>query len=93
MVQIRTPAELGLIVRDRRRQLGLDQATLADRTGVSRQWVVEVEGGKPRAEVGLILRLLRALELDLWCEPVASRDDLDAILDRTRDPSPGSHDD
>ena len=93
MVQIRTPAGLGLIVRERRRQLDLDQATLAERAGVSRQWVVEVEGGKARAEVGLILRLLRALELDLWCEPAAQGDDLDAILERTRDSSPESHDD
>lgn len=58
---IRTPRELGAIIRDHRRQQGLDQQELASKIGVSRQWVVEVEKGKPRAEVGLVLRALDAL--------------------------------
>jgi hypothetical protein len=33
--------------------------------GVSRQWVIEVEKGKARAEVGLILRALDALSIPL----------------------------
>jgi len=37
---VRTPADLGaVILRDRRRQLKLDQATFAKSIGVSRQWV------------------------------------------------------
>ena len=51
------------MIRARRKQLGLDQRTLAERIGVSRQWLVEVEKGKPRAELGLVLRALHALEL------------------------------
>jgi len=58
---IRTPADLGAVIRDRRRQLGLDQATLASRIGVSRQWVVGIERGRARAELGLVLRALDAL--------------------------------
>ncbi len=42
-------------------QLGLDQASLATRVGVSRQWIVAVEAGKARAEVGLVLRTLTAV--------------------------------
>ena len=62
---IRTARDLGAVIRDHRRRLGLGQQTLADRIGVSRQWVVEVEKGKPRAEVGLILRALDALGVTL----------------------------
>ena len=61
---IRTPADLGTI-RDRRRQLGLDQATLAKRVGVSRQWVIAIEQGRSRAELGLVLRALEALGIRL----------------------------
>ena len=53
---IRTPADLGAVVRDRRKELKLDQATLAKRIGVSRQWVIEIEHGHPRAELALVLR-------------------------------------
>ena len=62
---VRTPADLGLLIRERRRELGLDQRTLAERVGVSRLWVIEFEKGKPRAEIGLVLRTLHALDLDL----------------------------
>ena len=58
---IRTPIDLGALIRERRRRNGWDQQTLADKIGVSRQWVIEIEKGKPRAEVGLVLRALDAL--------------------------------
>ena len=60
---ITTAHDIGLVIRERRRELHLDQRGLAERIGVSRQWVVAVEKGKPRAEIGLILRTLRALDL------------------------------
>jgi HTH-type transcriptional regulator/antitoxin HipB len=53
---IRTPQDLGFVIREQRKKLGLDQSELARRAAVSRQWIVEVEKGKPRAEVGLLLR-------------------------------------
>ena len=62
---IRTPAELGAVLRDRRKQLKLDQAALAKRIGVSRQWVIEVERGHARAELGLVLRAINVLDIHL----------------------------
>lgn len=62
---IRTPADLGAIIRDRRRRLGIDQQTLADRLGVTRQWVLGVEKGKSGAAVGIILRALSVLGITL----------------------------
>lgn len=60
-MRIRTPADLGALIRDRRTRLGLDQKSLAQKVGVSRQWIVEVEKGKPRAEIGLLLRTIDVL--------------------------------
>ena len=62
---IRTPADLGAVIRERRKKLKLDQADLAARIGASRQWVIGVEKGRSRAEIGLLLRALNALGLHL----------------------------
>lgn len=88
---IRTPADLGAVIRERRKQLGLDQAELATRTGVSRQWVIGIERGRARAELGLALRALDALGLRLnsATEPAPSSQtlvgpDIDAIVAAAR---------
>jgi len=67
-MRIRTPIDLGAVIRDRRTKLGLDQKSLAAKVGVSRQWIVEVEKGKPRAEIGLVLRTVEALGINLASE-------------------------
>jgi len=41
----------------------MDQISLAKKAGTSRKWLVEVEQGKPGAEIGLILRTLKSLEI------------------------------
>lgn len=95
---LRTPIDMGSAIRDRRRRLGLDQDELAARVGVSRKWIIEVEKGKPRAEIGLLLRTLDALglklSLDADAAPTAGKSgsdtavptaDIDRVLDRTRD--------
>lgn len=64
-MRVRTPLDFGLIIRNRRRKLGLSQSALAERAGVGRQWLVEVERGKARAEMGLVLRTLAALDIEL----------------------------
>jgi HTH-type transcriptional regulator/antitoxin HipB len=87
---IRTPADLGAIIRDRRRELGLGQAELAARIGVSRQWVVGIERGRARAELGLVLRTLDSLDIRLNTSiPVADHKkgttpDIDAIVAAAR---------
>ena len=91
-MRVRTPQDIGLVIRERRQALGLDQATLAARIGVSRQWLVEIEKGKARAQLGLLLRALRELGLDVWigesatasAKPAMNVVDLDRIIDRAR---------
>lgn len=92
-MKIRTASELGVVLRERRRELGLKQEELADRIGVSRQWVGRVEKGKQRADVGLILRAIRALRLVLdvhsdsdttVSDKKARRVDIDAVIRAAR---------
>jgi len=64
-IPLRTPADVGALIRDRRRVLQLDQAALAGMIGVSRLWVNQVERGKPGASLGLVLRALNALGIEL----------------------------
>lgn len=64
-MQIRTAKEIGTYIRDERKRQKLDQATLASLVGVNRRWVTEVERGKPRAEIELVLKALEALGLRL----------------------------
>ena len=68
-----TPRELGLVVRTRRHDLRLSQQDLANRAGVSRPWLVAVEAGHPRAELGKVLGLLAELGLTLDLSPSEAR--------------------
>ena len=93
-MRVRSPAELGALIRARRRQLGLEQSALAGKVGVSRQWIIEIEKGKPRAAIGLILHTLNSLGivLDARSEPAqkakqtGSTVDLDALIEAARKP-------
>jgi HTH-type transcriptional regulator/antitoxin HipB len=80
---IRTPAELGTLIRNTRQKLKLNQASLSKKIGVSRLWLNEIEHGKPRAEIGLVLRTLAALNITLTATKVekrnASRNDQSAV--------------
>ncbi|MGH2912104.1 MAG: helix-turn-helix domain-containing protein [Solirubrobacteraceae bacterium] len=64
-MQINSIRDLVVVARSRRLALGLSQEELARRMGVSRQWVTVFEGGRPRAEFGLVMRLLHELDLRL----------------------------
>jgi len=92
-MRIRTPTDLGAMIRDRRTRLGLDQKSLAGKVGVSRQWIVEVEKGKPRAEIGLLLRTIDALGIQLAAGDAATTKirsgpppvDIDSIIASARE--------
>lgn len=64
-MRIQTPHEIGLLVREQRRALGITQQALAERIGATREWVRRLESGKPRTELGLTLRALTALGCSL----------------------------
>jgi HTH-type transcriptional regulator / antitoxin HipB len=87
---IRTPGDLGAVIRDRRKRLGLGQAELAEKISASRQWVVGIERGRSRAEVGLVLRTLDTLGIRLETRDrdattkLPSGPDIDAIVAAAR---------
>lgn len=61
MAPIQTTRALGAAIRRARTEQGLSQAAVAERAGVSRQWLSELESGKYRAEIGRTLAVLAAL--------------------------------
>jgi len=89
-VRIASPRDLGLYVRDRRTQLGMTQADLAGAAGVSRRWLLDLESGKPTAQIGLVLRTLQALGLVVEAQPEdeALLADLDELLRDLGGPTP-----
>ncbi len=62
---MRSPLEIGHLIKSRREATSMTQADLALSIGVSRKWVVEAEAGKPTAEIGLIMRVLSFLKVTL----------------------------
>ena len=48
----------------------LTQADLAAYAQVSRRWLSDLEAGKPTAEVGLVFKVLHALDVALDASPV-----------------------
>lgn len=80
---LNTWTRLGPAVRDRRRRLDLTQAELAEAAGVSRGWLVRLEGGLDNAEPALVLAVLRVLGLGLVLrthEPDEDEDLLEDVL-------------
>lgn len=56
-----SPADLGTIIRTARLGQGLRQAQLAAVAGVGLRFLVELEAGKPTAQIGKTLAVLEAL--------------------------------
>jgi HTH-type transcriptional regulator/antitoxin HipB len=64
---IKTPVELGAVIRDARERHGWTQADLARRANVTRQWVIRLEKGRhDKAEIGLVLAVLNVSGVPLY---------------------------
>jgi HTH-type transcriptional regulator/antitoxin HipB len=95
-MRARTAEDVGSLVREQRLARGMSQAGLAQAVGASRQWVVDLERGKPTLALGLVLRALTAVGLSLQVEPIGAVSpgsahaaiDLDAIIARARTAAP-----
>jgi len=64
-VEVRTAAQIGAVVRRLRQDRNWSQRELAEIAGVSRVFVSQLENGKARAEMRLVLALLQALDASL----------------------------
>ena len=74
----RNANDVAATIRAARRARGLTQAQLADRAGVGRQWLVALEKGHDRAELGKVISVMGALGLTL-----TAREDTPAPANRT----------
>ena len=52
---------LGVAIRLKRKEKGLSQNKLAELLGVERKWVLHLEAGNSKAEIGLVLKVLSVL--------------------------------
>ncbi len=78
---------LGSRLRLRREHLGLTQQQVAEDAGISRQLVVKIEQGHPRAELGKVMAVVKALRAELTIDdqrPRSGEIDLDLILQDDR---------
>ncbi|MEO3937543.1 helix-turn-helix domain-containing protein [Dermatophilaceae bacterium Soc4.6] len=85
-MRLRTATDVGDLVRDARRAMGLTQGELARQAGVTSRWLSGLEDGKDRVDLGPALRVLDLLGVSLEAttqvracgEP--ARVDLDALI-------------
>lgn len=80
--------DLASLIKQERKIRAWTQAELAERSGVSRDWIIALEQAKPSVELALVLRTLKALNLPLAInkpsQPAVEGINLDDILDQTK---------
>lgn len=62
---VSNPVALGHVIRDARRALGLTQPDLALSAGVGVRFLVDIEKGKPTAQIGKVMQVLAALGIEI----------------------------
>ena len=77
-LEVQTVAQLAAVVRRLRKGRDWSQSELAEAAGVSRVFISQLENGKARAEVRLVLAVLQALGASVVVAPsgVAATDDV-----------------
>lgn len=66
---VRSPKQIGAVLRRYRRGQKLTQVELAKRAGVRQSTVSQVEGGHETAKLNTLMDLLRALDLEVVIQP------------------------
>jgi HTH-type transcriptional regulator/antitoxin HipB len=67
-----TPKDLGKIVRDTRKKLGVTQRDLALTSGTGLRFVIDLEKGKETCQIGKALTILQTLGIKLALTPPAT---------------------
>src|SRR3974390_1575509 len=88
-MQIHRTEDIASLIRNAREAAKLSQQALADRLGVSRKWVNEIEQASCNPRIGLVLRALNELGITLSTtveegvrkEPPVQTVDIDVIAD------------
>jgi HTH-type transcriptional regulator/antitoxin HipB len=64
-----TPQDIGKLVRETRKRLGVTQKALALTSGTGLRFIIELEKGKETAEIGKVLTILQTLGIQLTLTP------------------------
>jgi len=67
-----TPQDIGRLVRETRKGLGVTQKGLALTSGTGLRFIIELERGKQTAEIGKVLTILQTLGIQLTLTPPAA---------------------
>lgn len=67
-----TPQDVGKLVRQTRKTLGVTQKDLALTSGTGLRFVIELEKGKPTCEIGKALTVIQTLGLRITFTPPAA---------------------
>lgn len=78
----RTPDQIGDLIRNRRKQLGLKQSELASLTGLRQPTISQVETNATGSNLRTVFTILAALDLELVAQARSkgSADDLEEIF-------------
>ncbi len=77
----RSPKQIGAVIRRRRKQLGLNQSELGERTGFRQATISQVENGKPGSQIDTLLAILAALELEFRIDDRRQGIDIAELID------------
>lgn len=64
-----TAADIGRVIRRKRREVGALQETAAGLAGVGTKFLSQLENGKETAELGKVLQVLKAMGLEVFIFP------------------------
>ena len=67
-----TPQDIGKLIRDTRKRLGVTQKNLALTSGTGLRFVIDLEKGKETCEIGKALTVLQTLGIKLTLMPPAA---------------------
>ena len=59
--QVRNTSDIGALIRSARKEQNLRQDELAGVAGVGLRFIVDLEAGKPTAQIGKVLQVLQTL--------------------------------
>ena len=67
-MKVTDPAQLGQMIRERRKELGYTQSYISEFTGFSVSFISDLENGKETAEIGKAMTLISLLGFDIKLE-------------------------
>ncbi len=68
-IRIKDIAEIGSLIRKRRKATGMTLATMASLMGVSTRFLGELERGRSTVAAGSLLQVMQAVGIDLFVKP------------------------